>query len=160
MDRSPVRRASEAFEGERSTLGAIRVRSGRGAGSHLLEVPGAFVFIGLDPNSSFLAGSGVRLDERGFVVTGGGLIRDGRRPAALAPRDPGPWETSVPGVFAVGDLRSGSTKQVASAAGEGASAALSIREHLADAERRAQIRSIAPPAGARTRAARPIDVAV
>jgi thioredoxin reductase (NADPH) len=71
----------------------------------------AFEFIGLDPNTGFLRGS-LELDPRGFVVTG---------------RD---HATSVPGVFAAGDVRSGSVKQLASAAGEGASALLAVRRYL------------------------------
>lgn len=77
-----------------------------------LPVDGVFVFVGLLPNTSFLAGSGVELDEVGLVKTDQHL------------------ETSVPGVFASGDVRSGATMQIASAVGEGASAALSIREYL------------------------------
>jgi thioredoxin reductase (NADPH) len=72
---------------------------------------GVFVFIGLDPNTNFLSGA-VETDKQGFIVTGPTL------------------ETSVPGVFAAGDVRAGSTKQVASAVGEGATAALMIRQYL------------------------------
>lgn len=72
---------------------------------------GVFVFIGLDPNTDFLSGT-VETDKQGFIVTGPTL------------------ETSVPGVFAAGDVRAGSTKQVASAVGEGATAALMIRHFL------------------------------
>ena len=72
---------------------------------------GAFVFIGLDPNTSFLAGA-LDLDERGFALT------DEQ------------FRTSMPGVFAAGDVRRGSTNQLASAVGEGAAAAIQIRYHL------------------------------
>ncbi|MBI1350508.1 MAG: hypothetical protein GC156_05260 [Actinomycetales bacterium] len=72
---------------------------------------GAFVFIGLDPNTAWLEGL-VELDEAGFIVTDRTM------------------ETSVPGVFAAGDVRSGSTKQLASAVGEGAAVALQIRHYL------------------------------
>ena len=78
---------------------------------------GVFVFIGLKPNTGFLAGSGVQLDEYGLVVTDKHLA------------------TNIPGVYASGDVRSGATMQVASAVGEGATAALSIREFL-DADKR------------------------
>ncbi|MGH7426268.1 MAG: NAD(P)/FAD-dependent oxidoreductase, partial [Candidatus Methylomirabilales bacterium] len=71
----------------------------------------AFVFIGLDPNTQFLRGT-VDLDPWGFVMTKGML------------------ETNVPGVFAAGDVRAGSTKQLAAAVGEGAAAALGIRGYL------------------------------
>ena len=76
------------------------------------ETPGAvFVFIGLDPNTQVLKDT-VDLDKQGFIVTGRTL------------------ETSMTGVFAAGDVRAGSTKQVASAVGEGATAALMIRHYL------------------------------
>ena len=74
--------------------------------------PGAvFVFIGLDPNVDFLRGT-VDLDQLGFITTGDNL------------------QTSIEGVYAAGDVRAGSTKQVASAVGEGATAALMIRQYL------------------------------
>lgn len=76
------------------------------------ETDGVFVFVGLSPNTQFLKDSGVELDEIGFVKTDDKL------------------QTSVAGVFAAGDVRSGSTMQIASAAGEGATAALIIREYL------------------------------
>ncbi|MBB1555384.1 FAD-dependent oxidoreductase [Candidatus Saccharibacteria bacterium] len=75
-------------------------------------VDGVFIFIGLKPNTQFLEGSGVKLDERRLIKTDNHLA------------------TSLPGVFASGDVRSGATMQVASAVGEGATAALSIREYL------------------------------
>lgn len=75
------------------------------------ETDGVFVFIGLVPNSQFVQGA-VDLDEVGFVNTDEHLM------------------TSMPGVFAAGDIRSGATMQVASAVGEGATAALKIREYL------------------------------
>ena len=77
-----------------------------------LEVEGIFVFIGLNPNTGFLQGSGIELDEQGLIKTNSRL------------------ETNIPGIFASGDVRSGATMQIASAVGEGASAALSIREYL------------------------------
>lgn len=81
------------------------------------ETDGAFVFIGLKPNTAFLDGSGVELDEVGLVKTDLKLA------------------TNVPGVYAAGDVRSGATMQIASAVGEGATAALSIREYLEDVAR-------------------------
>ena len=73
---------------------------------------GVFVFIGLTPNTGFLAGSAIRLDKYGFIQTDDNL------------------QTDIRGVFAAGDVRSGATMQIASAAGEGATAALKIREYL------------------------------
>lgn len=78
---------------------------------------GVFVFVGLVPNTQFLEGSGVEIDEVGLVKTNSQL------------------ETSVKGIFASGDVRSGATKQIASAVGEGAAAALSIREYLDELKR-------------------------
>lgn len=76
------------------------------------ETDGVFVFVGLIPNSQFLKDTPVKLDEIGFVLTDPNL------------------HTSMQGVFAAGDIRSGATMQIASAAGEGATAALKIREYL------------------------------
>jgi thioredoxin reductase (NADPH) len=75
------------------------------------ETSGAFVFIGLDPNSGFLNGT-LALDERGFLVTDH------------------MFQTTMDGVFAAGDVRAGSTKQIASAVGEGAAVAIQIRYYL------------------------------
>jgi thioredoxin reductase (NADPH) len=81
---------------------------------------GVFVFIGLDPNTGFLEGA-VDLDARGFVAT-----------------DP-TFMSSMPGVFAAGDVRDGSTKQLASAVGEGAAAAIQIRGYLDRLEQRTMV---------------------
>lgn len=78
----------------------------------LLECDGVFVFIGLLPNTGFLQGTDVQLDEVGLVKTDMNL------------------QTTMPGVFASGDVRSGATMQIASATGEGATAALKMREYL------------------------------
>jgi len=78
---------------------------------------GVFVFVGLLPNTGFLAGSGVELDEVGLIKTDLKL------------------QTSLEGVYASGDVRSGATMQIASAVGEGAAAALSIREYLDEFDR-------------------------
>lgn len=78
----------------------------------VIETDGVFVFVGLDPNSQFLKPTPVRLDEIGFVITDEHMM------------------TTMPGVFAAGDIRCGATMQIASAAGEGATAALKIREYL------------------------------
>jgi thioredoxin reductase (NADPH) len=86
-----------------------------------------FLFIGADPNTAWLDGC-VKLDDKGFVVTG----------AACRSADPGrpvlPLETSIPGVFAIGDIRAGSTKRVAAAVGEGAAVVAQIHAALAVAD--------------------------
>jgi thioredoxin reductase (NADPH) len=81
-----------------------------------------FLFIGADPNTGWLAGSGVQLDAKGFVQTG-----------AAASAAAGVLETSRPGVFAVGDVRCGSVKRVATAVGEGAQVVASLHGFLAGA---------------------------
>ena len=86
-------------------------------------VRNVFVFIGADPETDWLKGCGVTLDDHGFVLTGQPRTRDSRVPAAL--------ETTVPGVYAVGDVRSGSVKRVGGAIGEGAAAVALIHQHLA-----------------------------
>lgn len=121
----------EEFLGEKSHLNRLRLRNNQTGEASEMPIDGAFIFIGLDPNTGFLDGSGVRLDQWGFVVTGHNLVHDpDQRPPAFDQWEPAALETSVPGIFAAGDVRDASTKQVASAAGEGATAALLIREYL------------------------------
>lgn len=119
-----------AFLGSSSKLTHVRLRDLRTEREEDLAIDGVFVFIGLIPNTQFLGGSGVLLDPWGFVLTGYDLPDQGKRIVAYKTRDPFLLETSVPGIFAAGDVRLGSTKQVVSAAGEGAAAALAIREYL------------------------------
>jgi thioredoxin reductase (NADPH) len=103
--------AVQALRAERGKLAGVEVLD-RGTGQVKTWYPdGVFIFIGLDPNSEFLPPE-IQRDDHGFVVTGTGL------------------QTTMPGVFAAGDVRAGSTKQAASAAGEGATAALMIHEYL------------------------------
>jgi thioredoxin reductase (NADPH) len=91
--------------------------------------PGLFCFIGADPSTEWLAGT-VALDARGFILTDRELPDDVLSSAAFADRAPFPFETSVPGVFAVGDVRHGSLKRVAAAVGEGSSAVRSVHNLL------------------------------
>lgn len=79
-----------------------------------VETDGVFIFAGLKPNTGFLDGSGVELDEIGFIKTDDKM------------------QTNIPGIFASGDVRSGATMQIACAVGEGATAAHSIRNYLRD----------------------------
>lgn len=91
-----------------------------------------FLFIGAAPRTDWLEGVLVR-DDHGFVVTGPDLVVDGRGPAGWTPaRLPHHLETSVPGVFAAGDVRSDSAKRVASAVGEGAMAVMLVHRYLAN----------------------------
>ena len=93
-----------------------------------------FVLIGAEPRTGWLPEE-IQRDKRGFVVTGQDLLRDGRSPEGwpLA-RPPLHVETSIPGVFAAGDVRYGSVKRVASAVGEGAIAISAVHEHFAKAK--------------------------
>jgi thioredoxin reductase (NADPH) len=89
-----------------------------------------FIFIGALPRTDWLADV-VERDERGFILTGPDLIRDGQRPKGWAlERDPFLLETNVPGLFAVGDVRHGSVKRVASGVGEGSVAVQFIHQYL------------------------------
>jgi thioredoxin reductase (NADPH) len=120
----------KGFQGKNAKLTSLSVIDNQTKETEELPMDGAFIFIGLDPNTGFLADGGVKLDSWGFIVTGHDLVHDGERPAGYENREPALMETSIPGIFAAGDVRDKSTKQVASAAGEGASAALMIRECL------------------------------
>jgi thioredoxin reductase (NADPH) len=89
-----------------------------------------FIFIGALPRTDWLAGT-VERDERGFIRTGPDLMQGGQRPKGWSPdRDPFLLETNVPGIFAVGDVRHGSVKRVASGVGEGSVAVQFIHQYL------------------------------
>jgi thioredoxin reductase (NADPH) len=89
-----------------------------------------FIFIGALPRTEWL-GTLVERDERGFLLTGPDLLRDGQHPKGWAlDRDPFLLETNVPGIFAVGDVRHGSVKRVASGVGEGSVAVQFIHQYL------------------------------
>ncbi len=89
-----------------------------------------FIFIGAMPRTDWLAGM-VERDDRGFILTGPDLIRDGEHPKGWGlERDPYLLETNVPGLFAVGDVRHGSVKRVASGVGEGSVAVQFIHQYL------------------------------
>jgi thioredoxin reductase (NADPH) len=93
-----------------------------------------FVFIGAEANTGWLQGA-VELDERGFVLTGRELNDSALHEDDWQERSREPFllETSMPGVFAAGDVRSGSIKRCASAVGEGSMAVKLVHQHLADA---------------------------
>ena len=89
-----------------------------------------FIFIGALPRTDWL-GDLVERDERGFLLTGPDLIRDGKLPKGwMLERDPFLLETNIPGIFAVGDVRHGSVKRVASGVGEGSVAVQFIHQYL------------------------------
>ncbi len=117
-----------ALEGKDGNLEAIRWRR-RPAGEEVRRpIRHLFLFIGADPNTAWLSKDDVALDEKGFVRTGADLGGDRR-----------PLETSRPGVFAIGDVRSGSTKRVAAAVGEGAQVVATLHTFLAQTGDRREI---------------------
>lgn len=112
----------------RKSLEAVRVKGP--FGDQVLPCAALFSFIGAEPASGWLSGCAA-LDNRGFVLTDRAITAEqlDQRWTPLR-RRPLPFETSHPGLFAVGDLRSGSTKRVAAAVGEGSAAVRSVHEHL------------------------------
>jgi thioredoxin reductase (NADPH) len=116
-----------ALEGrENATLERVRWRSRLSGEETSADIRNLFLFVGADPATGWLDGCGVTLDRGGFVVTGAQSdLNQGRQVPQL--------ETTVPGVFAVGDVRSGSVKRVGSAIGEGAQVVAALHGYLADA---------------------------
>jgi thioredoxin reductase (NADPH) len=108
-----------ALDGAGGILEAIRCRSHRSGEERNCAIRHLFLFIGAEPNTDWLAGSGIVLDDKGFIRTGGNLQS--------------PLETSLPGVFAIGDVRSGSIKRVAAAVGDGAQVVAALHAFLAEA---------------------------
>jgi thioredoxin reductase (NADPH) len=120
------------LEGEDRIEGVV-VEDNRSGARRILGARALFVFIGAEANTGWLEGA-VELDERGFVLTGGESSRsvlEGDAWQELS-REPYLLETGLPGVFAAGDVRSGSIKRVASAVGEGAMAVRLVHQYLAD----------------------------
>lgn len=120
----------QEFKGSGGKLTSVLSKNTRTGELSEFSPAGVFIYIGQTPNTSFLKTSGVELDEWGFIITGHDLIHERQDREVYHGRDPYPLETSQPGIFSAGDVRAKSTKQVASAAGEGATAALLIREYL------------------------------
>jgi thioredoxin reductase (NADPH) len=111
-------------------LSAVVTEDKRTGERHSIQTRALFVFIGADPHTSWLAGA-IQLDDRGFVPTGpAALYPDADGNQVRTQRQPMMLETSQPGVFAVGDVRSGSVKRVASAVGEGSMAIRQIHEYF------------------------------
>jgi thioredoxin reductase (NADPH) len=111
-----------------SSLERVRWRS-RLSGDHSsLDIRNLFLFVGADPATGWLDGCGVMVDRGGFVVTGEQCKKGAGQPASAL-------ETSVPGVFAVGDVRSGSVKRVGGAIGEGAQVVAALHGFLGDTAR-------------------------
>ena len=114
-------------------LEGVVVKDNRSGARRTLGARALFVFIGADANTGWLE-EAVELDERGFILTGKALedsALEGKVWQGLS-REPYLLETSLPGVFAAGDVRSGSIKRVASAVGEGSMAVRLVHQYLAD----------------------------
>ncbi|WP_438941354.1 FAD-dependent oxidoreductase, partial [Micromonospora craterilacus] len=111
-------------------LQQLTLRDTRTGEQREVDTSWLFVFIGAEPRTGWLDGTLVR-DDRGFVITGPDLVTGGCRPPGWPlPRDPYHLESSVPGVFAAGDVRAASVKRVASAVGEGAMAVSLVHRYL------------------------------
>jgi thioredoxin reductase (NADPH) len=116
------------LEGSDSGLESVRWRNNKTGEESAGAIRNVFLFLGADPATGWLAGCGVEVDKAGFVVTGGHCSNGNPL---------NPLRTSVPGVFAVGDVRSGSIKRVGAAIGEGAQVVAALHGYLA---------ALAPPA--------------
>jgi thioredoxin reductase (NADPH) len=118
-----------AVEGQ-DYLEAITVTNRKTGESQTVPADAAFIFIGAIPHTDIVKGI-VEMDEAGFILTGQDLIRDGRRPKNWTlRRDPFLLETSVPGIFAAGDVRHGALRRVASAVGQGSVSVSFVHEYL------------------------------
>ncbi|HEV3160270.1 MAG TPA: FAD-dependent oxidoreductase [Xanthobacteraceae bacterium] len=121
------------LEGRDGILEAVRWRLGSNGQEVRRPIRHLFLFIGAEPNTDWLAGSGVALDAKGFVLTGEDACRDRH-----------PLETSRRGVFAIGDVRSKSIKRVAAAVGEGAQVVAALHSYLAAIQSAATSPPLAP----------------
>jgi thioredoxin reductase (NADPH) len=106
-----------ALDGSDGMLQAVRCRSHLSGDERTCAIRHLFLFIGADPNTDWLVGSGIALDDKGFIRTGVNFQ--------------GSLETNLPGVFAIGDVRCGSVKRVAGAVGEGAQVVAALHAFLA-----------------------------
>ena len=124
-----------ALHGNRSGLTGVTWKNRDTGAEDTCDTNYLFLFIGADPNSAWLGECDAVRDAKGFVMTGDALDADLLGGAGWhADRKPAPLETSIGGVFAIGDVRAGSVKRVAAAVGEGAAVVAQIHAHLAMAE--------------------------
>jgi thioredoxin reductase (NADPH) len=113
-------------------LEAISVRCSTSGELSRVPATSVYIFIGAEPKTEWLNGV-IERDNQGFILSGTDLKNNGKPPAGWPlTRDPGLLETSVPGVFAAGDVRRGSVKRVASGVGEGSIAIQFVHQYLGD----------------------------
>ncbi len=108
-------------------LESVSLKSKGGEGSRQLPCAAVFVFIGAEPGAEWLP-TNIARDDKGYVLTGSDVLRSGQW--RLSDRDPCPLETTIPGVLAAGDIRSGSTKRVGFAVGDGSLAVTCVHRLL------------------------------
>jgi thioredoxin reductase (NADPH) len=119
---------TEAHGEER--LEAISVHCTESGETNIYQANSLFILIGAMPHTDWLEGV-IERDERGFILSGADLLRDGKPPRGWnLDRAPGLLETNIPGIFAVGDVRKGSVKRVASGVGEGSVAISFVHQYL------------------------------
>lgn len=114
-----------SLHGDDAGLTGVTWRNRQHGGEQQTDLRNVFLFVGADPETEWLRDCGAAIDAQGFVLTGDKV--QSHRPGHI----PAPLETSIPGLFAVGDVRSGSVKRVGGAIGEGAAAVAMIHQHLA-----------------------------
>jgi thioredoxin reductase (NADPH) len=105
------------------------LRDNRTGNTESVSASALFVLIGAEPHTDWMP-AGIQRDKRGFLLTGSDLRRDNPPDGWPLQRPPLPLETSMPGVFAAGDVRQRSAKRVASAVGEGSIAAMQLSQYL------------------------------
>jgi len=121
-----------ALQGDRTGLTGVTWKHRETGAEETCATRYLFLFIGADPNSAWLGECDAVRDRQGFVITGDALTADALKGAGWhADRRPAPLETSLPGVFAIGDVRAGSVKRVAAGVGEGAAVVAQIHDYLA-----------------------------
>ncbi|CAH1198180.1 Thioredoxin reductase [Candidatus Nitrotoga sp. BS] len=125
-----------AIEGSEEGVSGVKWLNRKDGSKHTKSVQRIFLFVGADPNTDWLDSCGVELNDKGFVCTGIDLSPVDNVQLTHLKKDhhPLPLETSVAGVFAIGDARAGSTKRVAAAVGEGAAVVAQVHAWLASHE--------------------------
>jgi thioredoxin reductase (NADPH) len=126
-----VRLGAEVVDGHgEGRLGSLTLRDRRSGSTETVPATALFVLIGAEPHTGWLP-EAIRRDQWGFILSGADLLQDGMPPPQWTlERPPMLFESSMPGVFAVGDVRHGSVKRVAAAVGEGAVTIRLIHEYL------------------------------